>query len=153
MTMEIVSDPLHIVMVMPTYLPETYGGAEQQGRKFSKELVRRGHKVTILAPRLHKSTLLKEDMDGVRIIRFSLGALPNLGGPYILSFLKWCFHIISWLWSNREDYHIIHVFHGRLHAVPAVIASKLVQKPVLIKIGRGGDHFDLSLLTAPYLRN
>jgi glycosyltransferase involved in cell wall biosynthesis len=49
--------------------------------------------------------------------------------------------------SHRREYQVIHVIHGRLHAVPAVIAGFLLHKPTVIKIGRGGsEHFDLDLV-------
>jgi glycosyltransferase involved in cell wall biosynthesis len=42
---------------------------------------------------------------------------------------------------------VIHIIHGRLHAVPAVLAGALLGKPTLIKIGRGGlEHFDLDVI-------
>lgn len=138
--------PLRIVMVLPTYLPESFGGAEQQARKLSTGLVRRGHKVTLLAPRLDKATPAHETTDGVDIIRLKLGAPPNFGGKYFLSFLKWSIHLIRWLNAHRNDIDVVHIFHGRLHAVPAVIGAHGARKPSLIKIGRGGDLFDLKTL-------
>jgi glycosyltransferase involved in cell wall biosynthesis len=41
---------------------------------------------------------------------------------------------------------VVHIFHGRLHAIPGVLGARLVGKPSLVKIGRGGEHFDLSLV-------
>ena len=41
-----------IVMVLPAYLPESFGGAEQQTRRLAQALARRGAAVTLLAPRL-----------------------------------------------------------------------------------------------------
>jgi len=138
---------LHIVMVMPTYLPETFGGAEQQARKLSGELVRQGQRITILAPRLQSATPSHDTVNGVRIRRFKLSARPNFGGRYFLSFLMWCGYILTWLIYHRSKYQVVHVFHGRLHAVPAVLGAWLSRRPVLVKIGRGGDHFDLKLLS------
>ena len=39
-------------MVLPAYLPETFGGAEQQTRRLAQALAGRGAAVTLLAPRL-----------------------------------------------------------------------------------------------------
>lgn len=138
--------PLHIVMVLPTYLPESFGGAEQQARKLSVGLVRRRHRVTLLAPRLHAATPARETVDGVDIIRFKLGAPPNFGGKYFASFLAWSVHLIRWLSANKNNIDVVHIFHGRLHAVPAVIGAHWAHKPSLIKIGRGGDLFDFKTL-------
>jgi hypothetical protein len=70
---------LHVAMVMPTYLPESFGGAEQQCRKLSKALSEIGVRVTILAPRLLRGTLREESDGAVNIRRFRVHKAPNLG--------------------------------------------------------------------------
>jgi glycosyltransferase involved in cell wall biosynthesis len=137
---------LHIAMVMPTYLPESFGGAEQQCRKLSRALSAIGAQVTILAPRVLRETPRKERDGAVTIRRFRVRKAPNLGGRYIGSLLVWSAGVISWLWIHRHDVDVIHTFHGRLHALPGVLGGTLTGKPSLVKIGRGGEHFDLSLL-------
>jgi glycosyltransferase involved in cell wall biosynthesis len=47
---------------------------------------------------------------------------------------------------HRQDVDVIHIFHGRLHALPGVLGGRLIGRPSLVKIGRGGDHFDLGLV-------
>jgi glycosyltransferase involved in cell wall biosynthesis len=140
------ADP-RIVMVLPAYLPESFGGAEQQTRRLAQALSRRGAAVTLLAPRLEESTPAREKDGPVVIRRFRLRALPNLGGRYLDAFLWWCLCISYWLWRNRRSYDLIYVVHGRLHAFPAVVAGKRLGKPVLVKPGVGGKyHFDLSVV-------
>lgn len=136
-----------IVLVLPTYLPESYGGAEQQSRKFASALVSRGMSVTLLAPRIEATTPKAEWKDGVWIERFRLGSLPNYGGRHFPSFAWWSLRTIWWLWRNRHDYDIIHIIHGRLHAVGPVLGGKLAGKPTLIKFGRGGEQFDIDTVT------
>jgi glycosyltransferase involved in cell wall biosynthesis len=136
-----------LVMVVPTYLPESFGGAEQQTRRISRALAKRGLSVTVIAPRLCRETPSRETDDGVRVRRFRLHSAPNLGGRHLGSFLWWCLCVIAYLWRHRNDYDLIHVIHGRLHAVPAVLAGRWLGKPVVIKPGRGGDlHFDLAVV-------
>ena len=137
---------LHIAMVMPTYLPESFGGAEQQCRKLSKALSEIGARVTILAPRLLRGTLREESDGAVNIRRFRVRKAPNLGGRHVGSLLVWSTSVVSWLWRHRQDVDVIHVFHGRLHALPGVLGGRLIGKPSLIKIGRGGEHFDLGVV-------
>ena len=140
------TDP-RIVMVLPAYLPESFGGAEQQTRRLAQALSRRGAAVTLLAPRLEESTLAREKEGPVVIRRFRLRAAPNLGGRHLDAFLWWCLCISYWLWRNRRSYDLIYVVHGRLHAFPAVVAGKRLGKPVLVKPGVGGKHhFDLSVV-------
>ena len=136
-----------IVMILPAYLPETFGGAEQQARRLAQALARRGAGVTLLAPRLESRTPPRENEGPVSVRRFRLLAAPNLGGRHLDAFLCWCLCISSWLWRNRLSYDLIYVVHGRLHAFPAVVAGKWLGKPVVVKPGRGGEtHFDLSMV-------
>ena len=131
-------------MILPTYLPETFGGAEQQTRQLAQTLARRGAAVTLLAPRLKRSTPARESEGPVVVRRFRLREPPNLGGRHLDSFLSWNLCVAGWLWRHRRAYDVIHIIHGRLHAFPAAIAGNWLGKPVLVKPGRGGqDHFDL----------
>jgi glycosyltransferase involved in cell wall biosynthesis len=136
-----------IVMVLPAYLPESFGGAEQQTRRLAQTLARRGAAVTLLAPRLNRRTPARESEGPVVVRRFHLRKAPNLGGRHFDAFLWWCVCICAWLWRNRLSYDVIYVVHGRLHAFPAAIAGKWLGKAVVVKPGRGGEtHFDLSVV-------
>ena len=136
-----------IVMVLPAYLPESFGGAAQQTRRLSQALARRGAAVTLLAPRLARGTPAQEREGSVEVRRYLLRAAPNLGGRHVDAFLWWSGCMCTWLWRNRRSYDVIYVVHGRLHAFPAAIAGKWLGKPVLVRPGRGGEaHFDLSVV-------
>jgi glycosyltransferase involved in cell wall biosynthesis len=138
---------LRIVMILPAYLPESFGGAEQQTRRLAQALARRGAVVTLISPRLEGRTLAWEREGPVVVRRFRLPAAPNLGGRHLDAFLWWCLCISSWLWRNRRGYDLIYIVHGRLHAFPAAVAGKWLGKPVVVKPGRGGEtHFDLSVV-------
>lgn len=133
-------------MIVPTYLPESFGGAEQQCRKLCSALDGLGLDVTILAPRLQAHTARQEMHGRTRIERLRVRRAPNLGGRHLASFLMWSAKLGWWLVARRQQYDVIHVIHGRLHAVPAAIAGHALEKPVLIKLGRGGSHFDLKIV-------
>jgi glycosyltransferase involved in cell wall biosynthesis len=136
-----------LVIVLPAYLPETFGGAEYQTRRVAQALVCRGAAVTLLAPRLEGRTPAREKEGSVFVRRFRLRVAPNLGGRHLDAFGWWCLCICSWLWRNRRSYDLIYVVHGRLHAFPAALAGKSLGKPVVVKPGRGGEaHFDLSVV-------
>jgi glycosyltransferase involved in cell wall biosynthesis len=136
-----------IVMILPAYLPEGFGGAEQQTRRLAQTLARRGAAVTLLAPRLDRRTPAREWEGPVAVRRFHLRKAPNLGGRHLDAFLTWCVCISAWLWRNRRSYDVVYVVHGRLHAFPAAIAGNRLGKPVVVKPGRGGEtHFDLSVV-------
>lgn len=137
-----------VALVAPAYLPESYGGAEQQTRRFAHSLGRLGSRVTLLAPRLKASTSKRESDLSLQVKRFRLRHAPNLGGRHLPSFALWGLKLTTWLWWHRREYDVIHVIHGRLHAVPAVLAGALLGKPTVVKLGRGGiDHFDLDLVS------
>jgi glycosyltransferase involved in cell wall biosynthesis len=143
---------IRVVMVLPTYLPESFGGAEQQARKLAFALERRGVSVTMLVPRLLARTARSETDGPISIARIRVRHAPNLGGRHLVSFLGWCTKLAFWLARHRRSYDLVHVVHGRLHAVPAVLVARLLRKPSLVKIGRGGiAHFDLDILRAKRL--
>jgi glycosyltransferase involved in cell wall biosynthesis len=138
--------PLHVAMILPTYLPESFGGAEQQSRKLCEALEQLGVRVTVLAPRLHARTPARESHGRTAIERLRVRRAPNLGGRHLGSFLAWSAKLTWWLYAHRHRYDVIHVIHGRLHAVPAAFAGHLLGKPIVVKLGRGGDHFDLAVV-------
>jgi len=133
-------------MIVPTYLPESFGGAEQQCRKLCSALDGLGLDVTIVAPRLQADTVRQETHGRTRIQRLRVRRAPNLGSRHMASFLVWSAKLAWWLTTRRQQYDVIHVIHGRLHAVPAAIAGYALEKPTLIKLGRGGSHFDLRVV-------
>jgi hypothetical protein len=77
---------MRIVLVLPTFLPESYGGAEQQALRLAKCLQERSLGVVILAPRLLANTPAREFFDGRGVVRLRVGALPNLGGRHFFFF-------------------------------------------------------------------
>jgi glycosyltransferase involved in cell wall biosynthesis len=140
--------PASVVLVLPTYLPESFGGAEQQARKLGLALARLGARVSLLAPRLRATTPHRGRDASISLWRFKVRKPPNLGGRYIGSLIAWSVKLFWWLARHQDQYDVIHIMHGRLHAVPAVIAGALLRKPTLVKIGRGGTtHFDLNVVS------
>ena len=135
---------LAIAFVIPSFIPETYGGAEQQTLRLAISLKRHNVDSIILAPKIKKNTPLESLEKNILVKRFKLNNLPNLGGRNIFSFITWSLKLIYWLIKNSNKFDIIHVIHGRLHSVPAIFAAKVLKKPVLIKLGRGGEkYFDI----------
>ncbi|PAP94330.1 hypothetical protein CIT31_18740 [Mesorhizobium wenxiniae] len=137
---------IRVLLVLPTYFPESYGGGEQQARRFARALVESGVSPTILAPRLSHSTPKRSAIDGVPIHRLRLRAAPYLGGRHMLSFLSWCVQVLIWMLRRRDEFDVVHIIHARLHAVPAALAGALLRKPVLAKLARGGRCFDLDVV-------
>ncbi len=130
-----------ILLVLPTYLPETFGGAEQQSRKLAAALIGSGATVSILTPAIDRKTPRRERDGALEIHHFWQRHLPNLGGRRMMSFFLWTLKSASFIWRRRREYDVVHIIHGRLHAVGPLIGAALGAKPTLVKIGRGGPGF------------
>ena len=136
---------LSIAFVVPTFMPESYSGAEKQTLRLASNLKNNNFEAFILASRLKKETASESFERNVLVKRFKVNNLPNLGGRNIFSFIIWSLKLIYWLIKNSNKFDIIHVIHGRLHSAPALLAAKILKKPVLVKLGRGGKkYFDIN---------
>lgn len=131
-----------MLLIMPALFPESLGGAERQCQILAPALRRIGWTVDVLSPTTDPEQPSTIDDNGVRISRLFLPHYPNLGGRYLLSFLSWTARATLWIGKRRDQYDVIYVFHARLHAAPAAIASVLFRIPLFIKPGRGGRTFD-----------
>jgi glycosyltransferase involved in cell wall biosynthesis len=142
---ELKEKKLSVAFVVHTFIPETYGGGEQNTLRLAVSLKNYNINSFILAPKIQKNTPLESLEKTIPVKRFKLNNLPNLGGRYIFSFITWSLKLIYWLIKNSNKFDIIHVIHGRLHSVPAIFAAKILKKPVLVKLGRGGkEYFDIN---------
>src|SRR3546814_11462225 len=97
-----------ILLVLPTYLPETFGGAEQQSRKLAAALLANGASVSILTPAVNPETPPRERAGTLTIHRFWQRHLPNLGGSSMLSFLLWSQNSDACTWSRRLHHDVVH---------------------------------------------
>ena len=116
---------LSIAFIVHTFIPETYGGAEQQTLRLAVSLKNHNIDSFILAPKIKKNTPLESLEKNITVKRFKLNDLPNLGGRNIFSFITWSLKLIYWLIKNSNKFDIIHVIHGRLHSAPAIFAAKV----------------------------
>ena len=138
---------LSVAFVTHTFIPESYGGAEKSTLRIASNLKINNVEAFILAPRLKKETLSESIEENVLVKRLKVNNFPNLGGRYIFSFIIWSVKLIYWLLKNSNKFDIIQVIHGRLHSTPAIFAAKILKKPVLVKLGRGGkEYFDVNVV-------
>ena len=133
-----------ILFVTHTFLPESYGGAEQQTLKIASALNKKNYKTLIFSPKIKKKTPNINKINNVNIIRLKLNKLPSLRGIAIFSFISWFIKTFYWSLFNIKNFDAIYVVHGRIHSIPFVLISKIFNKKLFIKIGRGGDIFDLN---------
>jgi len=134
---------MRIVLILPTYYPDSSGGAERQTRILAQALRRQGVEATLLAPTNVASAAGTTIDQGVPTVRLFTRYPVFLGGRYVTSMLSWWLSAFLWLARNRDRYDVISIQHVRLHAAPGILAGILFRKPMTGKLGRGGAHFDM----------
>lgn len=140
-------EPLRIVMITGLFLPETFGGAEQQCLRLSTALAASGHSVTVLTSRSKSETSAEESIDGVRIVRLSTRANPLLGGRQFGSMAWWIARVLAWIARHRDTIDIVHMHQAKANAFAGVMAGRLFGIPTIVKPGTGGTAFDFASLT------
>ncbi len=137
---------LRIVLVVPSYYPESRGGAERQARLQATAFTELGAEVTLMAPALTSSQPLQDTAERFAVVRIPLRDFPARGGRYLISTLSWTVRVAAWLARRRADYDLIYVFHGRLHVLGPLIGARLAARPIVVKPGGGGANSDLIAL-------
>ena len=133
-------------MLSCQYLPEVFGGAEQQCQRLSRTLALAGHDVTVLTSRIDRNLPATERMDRVEVVRLRVGAPPQLGGRHILSMFLWIAKVLLWIGRRRGDYDVLHMHQAKANAFAGVLAGRLFDLPTVIKVGNSGRGFDLQAL-------
>ncbi len=139
--------PLSVLFVMPVFMPESYGGAEQQCRRVAERMMSRGVTCHVLAPALDAS-IGDAPVGDLPVTRMVVDAYPNNGGRDILSFLSWTMRVRQWIKARRHDFDIIYVFHSRLHALGPALGALEAGIPMFTKLGGGGPGFEFYALRA-----
>jgi glycosyltransferase involved in cell wall biosynthesis len=137
-----------IVMLIPRFPPEIYGGAEQQCLRLSAALTRRGHDVVVLTTRGEHQTAADEVINGVCVVRFATRHEPDHGGSHMPSSLKWTVAVLRWLARRRREVALVHVHQGKFHVLPALLANCFWDLPFVVKVGAAEEDFDYARLAA-----
>lgn len=138
--------PMNILMISAMFMPEVYGGAEQQTLKQAKALQKRGHNVTILTAKTQEGTLLEEDMSGVRVIRHNTYKQPDLLGRWIFFSFVWIFKTFLFAMKNKGQFDIVHCHQGKFGIFIGALISKIWSVPQLVKIGNSQEDLDIIAL-------
>lgn len=141
-----ISPPLNIVLLLPSYFPDTVGGAEQHTRILAMAFQRLGHKATLIAPTQTAGAAGETVEDGVKVVRFFTKDPPFLGGKKLPSLIQWWRAVYRYLKDHQDAVDVVAIQHLRLHSLPGVRFARAFGKVVSGKLGRGGEHFDLKLL-------
>ena len=115
-----------------TYYRPHYSGLTIYAERLARALVARGHQVTVLTSQYDPALPLREERDGVRIIR--LPVLLHVSKGVIMPGMPFT----AWKLARQADVVNLHV--PQLDAAPITAISRLLHKPVVLSY-----HCDLHL--------
>jgi glycosyltransferase involved in cell wall biosynthesis len=118
---------MKILMVSPQYKP-IVGGYERAAERLSVALVERGHSVTVASERRSLDWARREMENGVEVRRWFCMYRPKLHIVTSLAALFW------FLLRKGRGFQIWHVHQYGLHAALAVVMSKVLRRPVILKL-------------------
>lgn len=117
------------------YHPVPAGGAERQARLQAEELVRRGHDVTVVCPRVRG--VGSGSVTGVQIRR-----LGRLGGGRVryLRSISYFANLGLFVMRRGRRFEVVHVHLANLQADVVVAAARLRGVPTHVKVANSGVH-------------
>lgn len=132
-------------MFCPQFRP-VIGGAERQAEKLAKALAAAGCRVSILTPRLDPESPSVEEVDGVRIERFTLTDL-SLRWPFpgiaLLNIPIILWQVIREVRRHLRQSDLLHGHIASLQTLGATLSAWLAGKPALCKAAIADQRSDL----------
>ncbi|MCH9664766.1 MAG: glycosyltransferase family 4 protein [Gammaproteobacteria bacterium] len=125
---------MHILMVVPKYPYPIVGGLERQAHILSRALVQRGIKATVLSGRFLQQQPDIELVEGVNVVRISRYERKYLG-PLGAAIALLCKMVIL-----RSHFDVVHIHNISGFGAWVLLISKLLKKPVLVKLPNVGSH-------------
>lgn len=143
---------LRVVMLTSQFLPEVFGGAEQQCLRLSRALSVRGVSPHILTSRYNTETPGEEVIDGIKVTRLHAKHPPQMGGPYTGSTVRWMHDLRRWFGRHRGQVDLIHCHQAKVNAWAGIRNAKRLGVPAIVKLGSAGPNLDFfSLEKKKYL--
>lgn len=136
------SDGKRVLMLTSQFLPEVFGGAEQQCLRLSRALAELGHAPHILTSRSEPGTPADEVLDGIPVTRLHTPAPPQIGGRKLGSTLRFARDVSAWIDAQRPGFDLIHCHQAKLNAWIGVREATRRGLPSLVKPGSAGPNFD-----------
>ena len=130
---------MNILFCTLSYHPGITGGAERQARLQAEELVRRGHRVTVVCARTDK--LSSAEINGVRVVRLRRIERRRL---FRLSYMV---RLLAWMLRHCGDYDLVHVHLANLQADIAVAVAHRAHRPAYVKLACGGPVGEIQRFT------
>jgi glycosyltransferase involved in cell wall biosynthesis len=121
---------MNVLFCTSSYYPAVTGGAERQARLQARELVRRGHRVTVVCP--EDAGLRSQAVDGVPIVRlYRIDRWPFTRISYFV-------HLFWWLWRHVREFDLVHVHLANIQGDLAVLVGRRWRRPTYLKVACGG---------------
>lgn len=139
-------------MLTSQFLPEVFGGAEQQCLRLSKALAERGVAPHILTSRCDPNTPETETIDGIPVTRLLTRTPPQMGGANTGSTIRWMHDLRRWFDARKGEIDLIHCHQAKVNAWAGVRNARRLGVPSLVKLGSAGPNLDFySLEKKKYL--
>ena len=135
-----IGNRLRIGICLSLYWP-IESGAERQARRQARELVRRGHQVTVYTRRVSGRPVCERN-GGVNICRAirTCNVGPLFGATFLTS--------LAWrLWRDRRQLDLVHCHQASWEAVAAGWIHRRTGLPTLIQPAAGGPYGEVRLMS------
>lgn len=126
---------IRLVFVTRRFWP-LLGGAEKAMSNLACELVRMGHRATILTARWEKRWPKEFAHRGVSVVRLDQ---PKRRGWGTIRYMR---NLSRWLRAHRQEYDAVVVSQLKHDAYAAIGALAGTDKPVILRAPRGGENGD-----------
>lgn len=127
-----------VVMLVNEFAPIPTGGAERQAERLAVYLSSKGWPIWVITRRIDGLPAHQQYL-GLEIIR------PMTVGYGKLKSITFIIGALLSLWKLRSKYSIIHAHLAFGPALAAVIASRLLGKRVVVKLGNSGEFGDVQV--------
>jgi glycosyltransferase involved in cell wall biosynthesis len=135
-----------VVMFCPQFRP-IVGGAERQVEKLSVALAARGAVVTILTPHLHPEQPAREELNGIRVIRFPFRDLSRrypIAGIALINIPWVLWQVARQVRPYLKKARVLHCHIAALQTAGAALAGRLAGVPVICKSASASELSDQS---------
>jgi glycosyltransferase involved in cell wall biosynthesis len=132
-----------VMMVVRQFYPWV-GGAERQAEQLAATLRQAGVEARVVTGWWWRNTARREMVRGVPVFRnFTLWNMLDIHGLRKFAGYIYLLSLFWYLWRERKGYDLIHVHLLSYPAWAAVLAGRLLGKPVIIKVANSGTQSDL----------
>jgi len=125
--------PVSLLLISYTY-PPVVGGSELEAQRVSAEMIRRGHRVLVIASGGPPMPPVRNWVDpaGVPVRLLAAGARGRWKDIVFACCVAWT------LWRERRTYRIVYFLMQGLHLAAGLPVARALGKPIVMKFGGSG---------------